>query len=401
MSKSMAATLVILMLVCCTTPKVDPQLAQKIQRIENGLVEFVPGPPDAARTSQKMSLAERMAVHKIPGVSIAVIKGGRIDWGKAYGVLNADKGAPVTTESIFQAASTTKMLVAAAVLHFVGEGRLDLDRNVNDYLKSWQIPENDLSREKPVTLRLLMTHQSGLPMTNFPTDDGPPPTLVQVLKGEPPARNKPAEVEYLPGSKWQYSNIGSVVIQLVLEDLTGTRLARLMQEVIFGPLGMKSSTLVYPLESGLREREISPHDADGKACEPAMGGPALAQGGLMTTPTDLALFCIEIMRAYRGESDRVLSREMARAMLRPELDLDPALLGMPLREGLGVMLSAEGEPFSFGHPGDNYPGASSWVMAYPDLDTGIVVMTNGAKGNLLALEIMPAYTEEYVRPGRR
>jgi CubicO group peptidase (beta-lactamase class C family) len=175
----------------------------------------------------------------------------------------------------------------------------------------------------------------------------------------------------------------------------------LMQEVIFDPLGMKSSTLVYPLESGLREREISPHDADGKACEPAMGGPALAQGGLMTTPTDLALFCIEIMRAYRGESDRVLSREMARVMLRPELDLDPALLGMPLREGLGVMLSAEGEPFSFGHPGDNYPGASSWVMAYPDLDTGIVVMTNGAKGNLLALEIMPAYTGEYVRPGRR
>jgi CubicO group peptidase (beta-lactamase class C family) len=401
MIKSVAAMLVFLTLVSCTSPKVDPRLARRIQSVENGLMEFVPGPADDAGVRQKMSLAERMAVHKIPGVSIAVINKGKVEWAKAYGVLNVDSRAPVTAESIFQAASTTKMLVAAAVLHFVGEGHLDLDRNVNDYLKSWQIPENNLTREKKVTLRLLMTHQSGLPMTNFPSDDGPPPTLVQVLKGEPPARNKPAVVELLPGSQWQYSNIGYVVIQLILEDLTGTPLARLMQNVIFGPLGMKSSTLVYPLEAGLREREISPHDEEGKAHEPAMGGPALAQGGLMTTPMDLAFFSIEIMRAYRGQSDRVLTQEMARAMLHPELDLDPALLGMPISEGLGVMLSAAGEPFSFGHPGDNYPGASSWVMAYPDSDTGIVVMTNGAMGNLLAMEIMPAFVEEYVRPAKR
>jgi CubicO group peptidase (beta-lactamase class C family) len=164
---------------------------------------------------------------------------------------------------------------------------------------------------------------------------------------------------------------------------------------------MKSSTLVYPLEAGLRKKEALPHDAEGKAGEPALPETALAQGGLMTTPTDLALFTIEIMRAYRGESDRILSREMARDMLRPELDLDPSLLGMPLREGLGVLLSAQGEPFWFGHPGDNYPGASSWVVGYPDLDTGIVIMTNGAKGNLLAMEIMPAFTKEYVRPENR
>jgi CubicO group peptidase (beta-lactamase class C family) len=364
-------------------------------------VEFVPGPPDAARTPQKMSLAERMATHKIPGVSIAVINGNKVEWAKAYGVLKAGADAPVTTGSIFQAASTTKMLVSAAVLHYVGERRLDLDADVNDELKSWKIPENDLTREKKVSLRLLLTHQSGLPMTNFPSDDGPPPSLVQILKGQPPARNKPAVVEFLPGSKWQYSNLGYVVIQLLLEDLTGKPLPRLMQDVIFGPLGMKSSTLVYPLEAGLRKKEALPHDAEGKAGEPALPETALAQGGLMTTPTDLALFTIEIMRAYRGESDRILSREMARDMLRPELDLDPSLLGMPLREGLGVLLSAQGEPFWFGHPGDNYPGASSWVVGYPDLDTGIVIMTNGAKGNLLAMEIMPAFTKEYVRPENR
>lgn len=401
MSKAALALSVMTALISCAPPREDPRIAQRIGRIEQGLVEFKPGAPAEATAPPRMSLTERMATHKIPGVSIAVVSGGKIEWAKGYGVLKAGTDSPVATDSMFQAASTTKMLVAATALHFVGSGRIDLDRDVNEYLKSWKVPENDLTREKKVTLRLLLTHQSGLPMTNFPSDDGPPPTLAQVLKGEPPARNKPAVVELTPGSKWQYSNLGYVVVQFLLEELTGTPLARLMEDVVFAPLGMTSSTLDYPLEPALRTREIFPHDVDGNPREPAMDGPARAQGGLMTTPTDLALFAAEIIRAHRGESDRLLTPEMARAMLHPELDLDPSILGMPLREGLGVMLSAAGEPFSFGHPGDNYPGASCWVTAYPDVDVGIAIMTNGAMGNLLALEIMPAFVEEYVRPGKR
>lgn len=398
MTRSIAGAVLALMLISCAPSGGDSRQAERITALENGLIEFNPGRAGSAGVPRKMTLAERMTAHKIPGVSIAVIKGNRIDWVRTYGVLKAGGEAPVTPESIFQAASTTKMLVAAAALHFVDQGRLDLDADVNTYLKSWQVPENELTRQKKVTLRLLLTHRAGLPMTNFPSDDGPPPSLVQILKAEPPARNKPAVVELLPGSEWRYSNIGYVVIQLLLEDLTGEPLPRLMREVVFEPLGMKTSTLVYPLEAGLRKREALPHDADGKPGEPALSETAVAQGGLLTTPTELAFFTIELMRAYRGESDRLLSRKAARAMLHPELDLDPALLGVPLREGLGVLLGAEGEPFWFGHPGDNYPGASSWVVGYPDLGAGLVIMTNGAKGNLLAMEIMPAFRETYVSP---
>jgi CubicO group peptidase (beta-lactamase class C family) len=172
------------MILCCSPSKQDPQLAQGIQNIENGLEEFNPGPPDPAKTLQKMKLSDRMAVHKIPGVSIAVIDGNKIEWAKSYGVLNAAGGAPVTTESIFQAASTTKMLVAAVVLHFVEKGLLDLERDVNTYLKSWKLPENDLTKEKKVTPRLIMTHQSGLPMTNFPHDDGPPRRSFKSSRGK-------------------------------------------------------------------------------------------------------------------------------------------------------------------------------------------------------------------------
>jgi CubicO group peptidase (beta-lactamase class C family) len=343
-----------------------------------------------------------MAFYKILGVGIAVIDEYALVWAKGYGVLEAGGPATATTETLFEAASTTKLLVAATALHFVERGLLDLDTDVNAYLKSWKIDDNGFTQEQKVTLRLLLTHQSGLPMTNMAHDESAePPTLIQVLNGEPPAMNSPAVVEFVPGMKWQYSNIGYVVIQQLLEDTADKPLAQIMHEIIFGPLGMQSSTLEYPLPVDLQTKEIMPHDADGQAHEPAMHPTALAQGGLMTTPSDLARFTIELMRAYQGESDLVLSQDMIREMFRPELELDPSILGMPISGGLGVFLSGTGETLSFLHPGDNWPGASCWLVGFPELGKGAVIMTNGAKGNLLAMEVIAAIAKEYGWPTDR
>ena len=195
--------------------------------VENGLVEFNPARAAAGgQSSQLLTLAERMAFYKVPGVSIAVIDRNRIEWAKGYGVLKAGSVVAVTPDSFFEAASTTKAVVAAIVLGLVQEGKLDLDADVNQYLKSWRVAENDFTKRQKVTLRLLLTHRAGLPATNFPYDEkGAPPTLLQVLNGEAPAGNKAAVVELLPGSKWQYSNIGYVVIQQLLEDVLAKPLA--------------------------------------------------------------------------------------------------------------------------------------------------------------------------------
>ena len=97
----------------------DAALAKKIERIENGLVALPPGAPDTTQPAGKLALSDRMAHYKIPGVSIAVINNNKIEWAKAYGTLVAGKAAPVTTASIFQAASTTKLMVAAITLRLV------------------------------------------------------------------------------------------------------------------------------------------------------------------------------------------------------------------------------------------------------------------------------------------
>ena len=338
----------------------------------------------------EMLLSKRMSHYKIPGVGITLINENKIKWSKSYGFIKDGSDTPVSTETLFQAASTTKLLVSSIALRLVEQGLLDLDKDINKYLKSWKIPENDFTRKKKVTLRLLLTHQSGLPETNFPHEDGSRPSLIQVLNGELPAQNKPAIVEYIPGSKWQYSNIGYVVIQFLIEDLTGKSLQQIMQQAIFEPLNMDSSTFVYPLNPELKKREAIPHDAKGKARKPSLHPTAVAQGGLITTPSDLAKFTIELMRAYQGKSNQLLSQKMARHMFHREIDLDPNIIGHPCGTGLGVFLLGKEENCYFLSPGENYPGSTCWLIGIPDLGKGAVIMTNGAKGNQLAMEVLIA-----------
>jgi CubicO group peptidase (beta-lactamase class C family) len=375
-------------------------VAQRIKGVENGLIEFNPGAPAAAgQTPKLLTLAERMAFYKVPGVSIAVINHKRIEWLKSYGVLKAGNPAPVTPGSFFEAASTTKAVIAAIVLGLVQEGKLDLDADVNKFLKSWRVAENDFTKQRKVTLRLLLSHRAGLPATNFPYDEkGLPPTLLQVLKGESPAGNKAAVVELLPGSKWQYSNIGYVVIQQLLEDVLAKPLVQIAQERVFGQLGMTSSTFVYPLTAEQQKNEALPHDEQGVAGAPAMHPTAEAQGGLMATPSDLARFTCDLLLAYSGRAGRLLEPAMVRRMLNKEVDLDPRIFGFPVAEGLGVFINGSGKGLAFSHPGQNYPGATSWLLAYPELGQGVIIMTNGAKGDLLTLEIIAALSSVYGWP---
>jgi CubicO group peptidase (beta-lactamase class C family) len=377
-------------------------MSEKIHSIEHGLSEFTTPvamfQADSTRLKDYKTLSERMAHYHVPGVSIAVINDYELEWAKAYGISQAGSDKSTTTSTIFQAASTSKLITSAIVLRFVEEGILNLDQDVNDYLESWHMQENEFTEERKVTLRLLLTHQAGLAATNFPQkEEAGDPTLVQVLNGEHPAMNKPAIVGYTPGSKWQYSNLGFVVIQQILEDRTSKPYARTAQDVVFEPLGMQNSTFDYPLKQELQFMEAMPHDADGIACEPAMTPTAVAHGGLMTTPSDLAILTIELMQAYayKGLSNRLLSREMTRQMFRKELDLDPQLFGVPLGEGLGVMLYGTDENFIFAHPGSNFPGMNCWLLGNPNVGKGAVIMTNGATGEVLCMEIISAIIREY------
>lgn len=369
-------------------------------RIENGLIEFKSPAamfnPDSTQLANPKPLEERMAHYNTPGVSIAVIDNFELAWSAVYGIMDQNSAMLVTYETIFEAASTSKFITAVIALHFVEQGQIDLDTDVNRYLKSWQVPENDYTKDEKVTLRRLLTHQAGLPTTNYSYDDAAGyPTLQNVLRGESPAQNKPATPELVPGTQWQYSNVAYNVIEQLLEDVSARTFADLAAELIFEPLGMTNSSFSYPLTPEKKQREAMPHDAEGIRREPAMHLTALAHGGLTTTPSDLAIFTREIMQSYRGQSQRLISRQTARQLFTRQVDLDPRIFGLPIAEGLGVFLTGEGEDLVFTHPGSNLPGLNCWLIGWPERGTGIVVMTNGASGEMLAMEIITAFIHEY------
>lgn len=359
----------------------------KIANVEKGILPavVVKGERDMAFTMEAM-----MAKLNVPGVSVTVIEQGRIAWARAYGRAHVD-GESLSVNNLFQAASVSKPLVAMAVLSLVEAGLLDLDSDVNRYLKSWQVPENDFTQTEKVTLRRLLSHTAGV--VSFTHDDGAPlgrvPTLLQILKGEPPAHETPVVVDCVPGTERRYSNEGYAIIQQVMEDVTGRPFPELMRACILAPLGMTCSTFEQPLSEKQLVRAATGHIGSGEPVEgKGLIYANMAAGGLWTTPTDLAKFALEIQRSVAGESNRVLSQEMTARMLE-----DPEI-GTSL--GWGVM--GEGRERRFGHHGRSY-GFVCTLRAMVAEGHGVVVMSNSGKAIPLLEGIALAVAAQYDWPG--
>ena len=392
--------IIMLVVVSCSSQSDIKNIADRIEYLENNLIEFTSPvamlKPDSTQLANPKTLAERMNHYNTPGVSIAVINNRDIEWAKGYGSMDKASVGQVTTETIFEAASTSKFVTAVLALNFVQKGLIDLDKDVNEYLISWKVPENEFTQVEKVTLRRLLTHKAGLPTTNFSYDDEIGyPSLINVLNGESPALNAPAIPELVPGSQWQYSNVAYDVLQLIIEDISGKSFQQNADEIIFKPLKMNHSTFTYPLESEIQSFEAMPHDAEGSSLEPSMHLTALAHGGLMTTPSDLAKFTKEVMLSYKGKSEKIISQDMTNKLFTNEFNLDPRMFGMPISEGLGVLLIEDNSDLVFAHPGSNLPGLNCWLIGWLEQGTAIIVMTNGAMGEVLAMEIISAFNNGY------
>ena len=393
---SITSTIALAAFAACTsgaeTPPADSGRAAapdtaRVQRVVAGLrppVEVQGRPP------ARWSLAERMAFHKVPGVSIAVVEGGRISWARGFGVKEAGKPDSVSAATLFQAASISKPVAATAMLRLVERGTLQLDTNVNKYLTSWKVPDNKFTATEKVTLRRIVSHTAGLTVHGFPgyTTTEPLPTVVQVLDGAKPANTGPVRVDTTPGSIERYSGGGTTVMQQLLVDVTGKPFPALMQELVLGPVGMKSSTYEQPLPAARASEAAHAHGGDGT---PIPGGwhvyPEMAPAGLWTTPTDLTTWALAITAARAGKSTELLSQAMTAQMLTAQKN----------EIGLGPFVGGTGRNFRFGHGGAN-EGFHSELVMYPELGVGAAIMTNGDGGPLLIREVLRALAAEYGWP---
>ncbi|HYL77078.1 MAG TPA: serine hydrolase [Bryobacteraceae bacterium] len=360
-------------------------LEQRIQRIAASIPPAVIVKGEPAATTK---LADRMAALHVPGVSIAVIHEGKIEWARGFGVTQIG-GASVTADTLFQAASISKPVAAMAVLRLVQSGKLSLDADVNQYLKTWKIPSNPFTEHKKVTVRELLTHTAGLTVHGFAgyASGAPLPTLVQVLNGEKPANSAPIRVDTEPATIWRYSGGGYVVAQQLVQDVTGESFPKVMHDTVLAPIGMTKSTYEQPLPKNRLAEVAMPYRGDG---QPVVGGPhvypEMAPAGLWTTPSDLARYAIEVQRSLAGTANHVLSQAMVRQMLTPGLN----------HQGLGPGVGGSAKRPYFTHGGAN-EGYRCNLVAYDDGD-GAVIMTNGDNGGPLAGEILRSIAREYAWP---
>jgi CubicO group peptidase (beta-lactamase class C family) len=365
---------------------VSVETEQQIQHVTSGLVGGVvlKGQEHATQT-----LAERMKQLNVPGVSIAVIHDGKIEWARGFGVRNPD-GAPVNAETMFQAGSISKPLAAMAAMRLVQEGKLTLNADINMYLTSWKFPSEPIAGGKIITLRELLTHTAGTTVHGFPgyASTEPVPTLVQVLNGEKPANTPAIRSEQPPMKEWKYSGGGYAVMQQAVIDVAHEPFPKLLHDSVLVPIGMKRSTYEQPLPKSLRDNAAVPYRGDGK---PVEGGahtyPEMAAAGLWTTPTDLAKYAIEVELSAKGKANHVLSQDIARQMLTAGIG----------HWGLGLEIGgADADPY-FSHGGAN-EGFRNIFAAYEKNGEGAVVMTNGDNGGQLGDEIMHSIAAEYRWP---
>src|SRR6185503_5438283 len=362
-------------------------VAQRIERVENGL-----RPPAVLKGEppEKMKLADRMRFYKTPGVSIALINDGKIEWARGFGVLEAGGKQPVTSETLFQAASNSKSLTAMVVLRLVEQAKLDLDSDVNNRLISWKVPENEFTKDQKVTVRRLLSHTAGISNPGFlgyPVDR-PLPSLRQILDGQKPANSSPVSVELKPGTKFLYSGGGYVILQQLMMDVTGKSFPELMQKMLLSPLGMTNSYFQQPLSPELAARAAAGYLPNGKEIEGKWFVlPELAPAGLWTTPTDLARLLIEVQKARLGKSNKVLSTKSINQMLTPEIE----------NVALGWMVDGKDDSARFSFSGANV-GYKCRMLSYSNMGKGVVVMTNSENGAELIAEIIRSVAAEYGWP---
>jgi CubicO group peptidase (beta-lactamase class C family) len=390
-AKRILAASMLLLGICggCLTAQ---ETEARIRAVESGLqpaYRLVSEP----KPGSGWTLLERMAFHRVPALSIAVIDQGRVIWAKAYGTLEAGGERKANAETIFQAASVGKVVTAATVLALVERGRLDLDVDVSRYLSSWHIPASDFAAESKVTLSALLSHTAGFRKGRSGEFeyDLVLPTLLQVLNGEKPSPHPPVALLAKPGSAFAYSNVGFYIIQQVLEDVCGKPFGDIVKETVLEPLGMTRSFYGQRLPPELESNAAFGHGRDGALIKgryriyPAYG----SGSGFWSTPGDLAKLAVGLSRAYLGQAGALFSQALAVRMATPVIG----------SYGLG-MFTQPGDARSAYHGGDT-TGYHNLLRIHLSGGWGLVVMTNGDNGPRIYDEVQRAVAEAYDWPAIR
>ena len=318
---------------------------------------------EAARVLEAF-IAREVEQKRLPALSIALVDDQSVVWARGFGFADAAKKVPATAETVYRVGSVSKLFTDLAVMQLVEQGKLDLDAPVTDYLPDFK-PKDPFG--KKLTLRQMMAHRSGLlrepPVGSYfdPTD----PPLAKMVA----SLNQTALV-YPPGERTKYSNAAIATVGYVLEKTQQRPFAKLAQERVLAPLGMKRSSF-EPVPELMKNRAAAlMWTYQGREFPAPTFELGMAPAGCMvSTVTDLARFLSVLFADGKGPNGTIAKPETLRQMLTPQYPKKGE------REfGLGFALSTFEGRKRIGHGGAIY-GFSTELAALPDERLGVVVIS--------------------------
>lgn len=305
------------------------------------------------------------------GLAVALVEECRPTWVGAYGVADRETDRPVTPETIFQVGSISKTVTAWTVLKLVEEGAIGLDAPVSRYLSRWELPAGEFVPDD-VTVRRLLSHTAGI---NLPSVSGVDRgeevlSIVDELAGRGPS-DESVRVVSAAGETYAYSGGGYLVLQLLIEEVTGRSFADHTRRAVLEPLGMDDSGFGW--SDDVEARVATPYREDGTPWPHRLFA-GLGAAGLYATPADLATFLAALCEGSDGSP-------VGRGVLAPAT-IEAMTTAQPAapRYGLGYeVYPSFGSHPVVGHGGSNL-GWKANVMALPSLGLGIAVASNNDGG---------------------
>ncbi len=379
------ATFTFLLIATCL--HAQKPIDNKIKQVESNLYPLLQIEDSVYRPS---TIEQRLKELGINGVSVAVINNYKLDWAKGYGMADVKTNKRVTAGTLFLAGSISKSVNALGVLRLADQKKIDLEKNINDYLRSWKFPEDSFSKNKKITIANLLSHSAGLSVHGFPgyTPGDSVPTVKQILDGQRPANTAAVRSIFEPGLKFKYSGGGTTISQLIVSDVSGLPYENYMQKEVLQPLGMNNSTYKQPYTDGNWESYATAYYGDGKDVKGRFHVyPEMAAAGLWTHPTDLSKFIIETQLSYAGKSNKVLSQNATKRMLTFYVDSVV---------GLGVFFNKEGGKQFFSHGGADEGFRATYFGSFQD-GYGAIVMVNSDNGRIMN-EILSSIENVYGWP---
>ncbi|MBG6239962.1 CubicO group peptidase (beta-lactamase class C family) [Mycetocola sp. CAN_C7] len=331
--------------------------------------------PEPAQPPELASLTDRldrdqplfMAAYEVPGVALAVVRDGELQWSGGYGVASVEDGADVDADTVFQVASISKSLTAWGVMHLVETGQVSLDEPIETYLTRWAFPPSAYD-SSGVTVARVLNHTAGLNRVDgYPLPvDQPLPSIEESLDGNN-GGGQSLRVDMEPGQQFNYANAGYTLLQLMIEEVTGQRFSDYMQEAILDPLGMTNSTF----DPDRVSHQATGHYPGGESL-PHYRLTEQAAGGLYSTANDLALLVAATMPGPDGEpvGRGVLTSESVHTMLAPQEAPDGSMVSFGHLHG-----HLDHGFTTTGNNGHNTGWITNMVII-PELGEGIVILTN-------------------------